>query len=99
MTGSCPPRGRRLRAEAMDGIYRWQRWIYDLTRKYYLLGRDRLIADLDAADGASVLEIGWGTGRNLVAAARRYPGRPPARLRHLGSDARRRPGGPCCAAR
>ena len=25
-------------------MYRHQRHIYDLTRKYYLLGRDRLIA-------------------------------------------------------
>ena len=22
----------------MDGTYRWQRHIYDITRKYYLLG-------------------------------------------------------------
>ena len=27
----------------MDGVYRYQRHVYDLTRKYYLLGRDRLI--------------------------------------------------------
>ncbi|MDQ0473670.1 class I SAM-dependent methyltransferase [Labrys wisconsinensis] len=73
MTDHAPLAAAASAAEAMDGIYRWQRWIYDLTRKYYLLGRDRLIADLDAADGASVLEIGCGTGRNLVAAARRYP--------------------------
>ncbi|MFN3628350.1 MAG: SAM-dependent methyltransferase, partial [Parvibaculum sp.] len=26
-------------AERMDAIYRWQVGIYDLTRKYYLLGR------------------------------------------------------------
>ena len=32
----------------MDAIYRRQRHIYDATRKYFLLGRDRLIADLDA---------------------------------------------------
>lgn len=57
----------------MDAIYRFQRPIYDLTRKYYLLGRDRLIRDLDAGSGQSVLEIGCGTGRNLVAAARRWP--------------------------
>ena len=31
-------------ARHMDGIYRYQRHIYDLTRKYYLLGRDRMIA-------------------------------------------------------
>ena len=31
-------------AEKMDGIHRHQRFIYDATRRYYLLGRDRLIA-------------------------------------------------------
>lgn len=60
-------------AAAMDRIYRNQRHFYDLTRKYYLLGRDDLIAGLDAQPGARVLEIGCGTGRNLIAAARRYP--------------------------
>jgi S-adenosylmethionine-diacylgycerolhomoserine-N-methlytransferase len=60
-------------AALMDGTYRWQRHIYDLTRKYYLLGRDRLINGLDAPAGAAILELGCGTGRNLVMAARRYP--------------------------
>ena len=54
-------------------MYRYQRHIYDLTRKYYLLGRDRLIAGLDVPPGGTVLEVGCGTGRNLVLAARRYP--------------------------
>lgn len=57
----------------MDAIYRNQRHIYDLTRKYYLLGRDRLIDDLDVPPGGTVLEVACGTGRNLVEAARRYP--------------------------
>ena len=57
----------------MDGVYRWQRHIYDLTRKYYLLGRDRLIDGLDVPQNGSVLELGCGTGRNIVLAARRYP--------------------------
>lgn len=61
-------------AEAMDRMYRWQRHIYDLTRKHYLLGRDRLIAGLDAAPGMTVLEIGCGTASNLIAAGRRYRG-------------------------
>jgi S-adenosylmethionine-diacylgycerolhomoserine-N-methlytransferase len=56
----------------MDRIYRHQRHIYDITRKYYLLGRDELIASLDAPAGTRVLEIGCGTGRNLILAARRY---------------------------
>jgi S-adenosylmethionine-diacylgycerolhomoserine-N-methlytransferase len=57
----------------MNRMYRWQRYIYDATRRYYLLGRDQLIADLAPSPGASVMEIGCGTGRNLVQAARRYP--------------------------
>lgn len=57
----------------MDRIYRHQRHIYNLTRKYYLLGRDRLIGDLQPKDSDAVLEIACGTGRNLIKAARRYP--------------------------
>jgi S-adenosylmethionine-diacylgycerolhomoserine-N-methlytransferase len=57
----------------MDAIYAWQRHIYDATRKFYLFGRDRLIRTLDVPDGGTVLEVGCGTGRNLIAVARRYP--------------------------
>ncbi len=57
----------------MNRMYRRQRHIYDGTRRYYLLGRDQLIANLGAKAGADVLEIGCGTGRNLVHAARLYP--------------------------
>lgn len=60
-------------ADRMNRLYRRQRHIYDLTRKYYLLGRDRLIARLAPQAGDDVLEIGCGTGRNLIVAARRYP--------------------------
>lgn len=68
MTAAVLPHGA-----AMDRIYRRQRHFYDLTRKYYLLGRDELIAGLDAGPGACVLEVGCGTGRNLIVAARRFP--------------------------
>jgi S-adenosylmethionine-diacylgycerolhomoserine-N-methlytransferase len=57
----------------MNRMYRLQRHIYDGTRRYYLLGRDQMIAGLQAAPGSSVIEIGCGTGRNLVLAAKRYP--------------------------
>jgi S-adenosylmethionine-diacylgycerolhomoserine-N-methlytransferase len=57
----------------MDRIYRWQVGFYDLTRKYYLLGRDRLIAELQPPALGSVMEVGCGTGRNLILAARAYP--------------------------
>jgi S-adenosylmethionine-diacylgycerolhomoserine-N-methlytransferase len=59
--------------DRMNRMYRRQRHIYDGTRRYYLLGRDQLIAGLQPTSGASVLEIGCGTGRNLVWAARRHP--------------------------
>ena len=36
-------------AALMDRMYRRQRHIYDLSRKFYLLGRDEAIAGLDAA--------------------------------------------------
>ena len=59
--------------ELMDRIYRRQRHVYDFTRKYYLLGRDRLIQRLNPPAGGRVLEIGCGTARNLVVAARTHP--------------------------
>jgi S-adenosylmethionine-diacylgycerolhomoserine-N-methlytransferase len=60
----------RESAIRMDRQYRWQRHIYDVTRLPYLLGRDRLIAGLAPPPGARVLEIGCGTGRNLIRVAR-----------------------------
>jgi S-adenosylmethionine-diacylgycerolhomoserine-N-methlytransferase len=60
-------------ASLMDGMYRYQRHIYDLTRKYYLFGRDRTIDRLNVPFGGSLLEVGCGTGRNLLHARRRFP--------------------------
>jgi S-adenosylmethionine-diacylgycerolhomoserine-N-methlytransferase len=57
----------------MNRVYRWQRHVRDATRRWYLLGRDRMIAELKPAAGANVQEIGCSTGRNLVQAACRYP--------------------------
>lgn len=57
----------------MNRVYRHQRHIYDATRKYYLLGRDRMIGGLDLSAGESLLEVGCGTGRNLALVARHYP--------------------------
>lgn len=61
-------------AARMDRMYRTQRHIYDLTRKYYLLGRDRTIRDLATKPGQCILELGCGTGRNLAVAGSLYPG-------------------------
>lgn len=60
-------------ASLMDRVYRRQKYFYDATRKYYLLGRDTMIAGLNVPEGGSVLEIGCGTGRNLVKTAKTYP--------------------------
>ncbi|MCV0424258.1 MAG: methyltransferase domain-containing protein [Roseibium sp.] len=60
-------------ARLMDTVYRHQRHVYDLTRKYYLLGRDHLVKELKPPRGGTVLELGCGTGRNLIVAARHYP--------------------------
>jgi len=57
----------------MDGVYRHQRYFYDLTRKYYLFGRDRLIDRMAPKPRARIVEIGCGTARNLIRTARRYP--------------------------
>jgi S-adenosylmethionine-diacylgycerolhomoserine-N-methlytransferase len=66
----------------MDQVYRRQRYVYDFTRKYYLFGRDALIRDLKLKPGTSLVEIGCGTARNLIAIARTYPG-----VRLYGLDA------------
>lgn len=59
--------------ESMDRMYRLQRYFYDATRKYYLLGRDRLLDEMDVRPGEHVLEAGCGTARNLIILAKRHP--------------------------
>ena len=54
-------------------MYRYQRYFYDFTRKYYLLGRDKLIAEMDVQKDENILEVGCGTGRNLTILAKKYP--------------------------
>ena len=52
----------------MDQVYKRQRHVYDLTRKYFLLGRDVLIAELQRLSshlvwfGTHAMEIGAITG-------------------------------------
>lgn len=67
---------------AMDRMYRMQRHFYDLTRKYYLFGRDQLIDRMDAKPGEIAVEVGCGTARNLIRLAKRYP-----ETRFFGLDA------------
>jgi S-adenosylmethionine-diacylgycerolhomoserine-N-methlytransferase len=63
-------------AARMDQMYRHQRYIYDLSRRFYLLGRDALIAEIGARPSDAILEIACGTARNLIKLARAYPRSP-----------------------
>lgn len=69
---SVPAEGQTAHSARMDDIYRVQRHFYDITRKYYLFGRDRTIIELAPPRDGTVLEIGCGTARNLVGVARRF---------------------------
>ena len=55
----------------MDRMYRLTRHVYDLTRAYYLLGRDRMLAQVVTGPATATLEVGCGTARNLIKLARR----------------------------
>ena len=59
---------RQAHGELLDRIYRVTRHVYDITRKYYLFGRDtllqKLIANLKKPE-STLLEVGCGTARNL----------------------------------
>lgn len=58
-------------ARAMDRMYALTRHVYDVTRRYYLLGRDRMLAQIDTSPRTATLEVGCGTARNLVKLCRR----------------------------
>ncbi|HRJ51606.1 MAG TPA: class I SAM-dependent methyltransferase [Candidatus Thiothrix moscowensis] len=60
-------------AQQMDRQYRYQRYVYDWSRKYYLLGRDTLLQEMPVEAGDTILEIGCGTARNLSKMAYRFP--------------------------
>jgi len=52
-------------------MYRMTRHVYDVTRRYYLLGRDRLLERVATGRNTSTLEVGCGTARNLIKLAQR----------------------------
>ncbi len=77
-------------AEHMDAIYRYQRFIYDASRKYYLLGRDRLIEELAPPPWAALCSRSP-AGPGATSSRRRAATPSPLlRLRHLERDARHR---------
>ena len=60
----------------MDRRYRFSRHLYDVTRRYSLLGRDKLLDQVVTDRSSATLEVGCGTARNLLQlASRPEPGR------------------------
>ncbi|WP_273431063.1 class I SAM-dependent methyltransferase [Chitinibacter tainanensis] len=57
----------------LNRYYQHVRHVYDLSRKFFLFGRDRALRDLLAGQWEDLVEIGAGTGRNLRWLARRRP--------------------------
>jgi len=58
----------------VERYYRWHAPVYDLTRWTFLFGRDDILHQLVGDVSAKrVLEVGCGTGRNLVELARLFP--------------------------
>jgi len=64
-----------LNRDSLTAYYRWHAWIYDITRWTFLFGRREIIrqAACRMARPARILEIGCGTGSNLVELAERFP--------------------------
>jgi S-adenosylmethionine-diacylgycerolhomoserine-N-methlytransferase len=60
--------------KALQRYYQWHAKIYDATRWSFLFGRDAIIElAAEAASPQRILEVGCGTGRNLVALAESFP--------------------------
>src|SRR5262249_46589778 len=57
----------------LDRYYRLTHHVYDLSRKYFLFGRDGVLERLLASDWTTLVELGPGTGRNLAWLHRRRP--------------------------
>ncbi|WP_328468377.1 class I SAM-dependent methyltransferase [Actinoplanes sp. NBC_00393] len=57
----------------LDRYYRLTHRVYDVSRKYYLFGRDGVLDRLLASEWTTLVEVGPGTGRNLARLHRRRP--------------------------
>jgi S-adenosylmethionine-diacylgycerolhomoserine-N-methlytransferase len=63
----------RARA-SIEGYYRRHSRIYDATRWTFLFGRDAILSEVAAvASPSRILEVGCGTGKNLVNLCRAFP--------------------------
>ncbi len=58
-------RARQKHRSFLNRYYAVTRHVYDVTRRYYLFGRDTLLSRLLEERWDTLLEVGVGTGRNL----------------------------------
>ena len=77
MSAVTSPPSAEAHRRFLNAYYGPSRHFYDLTRKYYLFGRDRLLRELSGETWSMLVEVGPGTGRNLRVLHR---ARPDARL-------------------
>lgn len=66
---------RQEQAQRISQYYVLQSKIYDLTRWSFLFGRNAIIQEIKhhQPDARQILEIGCGTGRNLIRLASAFP--------------------------
>ena len=59
---------------SIEGYYRWHALIYDATRWSFLFGRTGILREVaKLATPKRILEVGCGTGKNLVTLSRIFP--------------------------
>jgi S-adenosylmethionine-diacylgycerolhomoserine-N-methlytransferase len=58
---------------AVEKYYRFHSRIYDATRWSFLFGRTAIMKNFADSAPQNILEVGCGTGRNLVELGRRFP--------------------------
>ncbi len=74
MNPDTPPQSGSREVSPLEGYYRLHSKIYDATRWTFLFGRNAILREAAAAGRpARILEVGCGTGKNIVPLCRLFP--------------------------